>query len=361
LRTAAAMLKARDLLHASDRIQIRSESHGNFHAARRGVRKAHGVARNFAHVMIAGTARPGLPAAYVFGISAHLSPPGNRPEGADATHAWVTVWCGAEIGGSGSIPPNDLLIGNDNIVLAVGRDFYDVSPVDGVNRRLPTSKLGPSLGWSFGRIIPFPRQANLAMMRENRSRNKEIRKASDQSWTSHPRSAPPPDVRRRRRGARRSVLMLKQARIQGEKIPHLRRRRCNFTNFLNRAGEYFPGRQSALRHLPQNGLTTHTISRPGGETSHCLDREIARPIVFATAPRGRFIDMLLAECRTAGAQLRLGGASEIQKRENGCVIATGSRRVRGTSDWWWRRRHVDPETWAQRIRTTRPPRQFASR
>ena len=95
--------------------------------------KRRGVCQDFAHVMIAGLRGLGLPAAYVSGYLRTTPPPGRpRLQGADATHAWVLVWCGAEIGWTGFDPTNDLVIGNDHVVLAVGRDYTDVSPVDGV-------------------------------------------------------------------------------------------------------------------------------------------------------------------------------------------------------------------------------------
>ncbi|KPF90378.1 transglutaminase [Rhodopseudomonas sp. AAP120] len=95
--------------------------------------KRHGVCQDFAHVMIAGLRGLGLPAAYVSGYLRTYPPAGQeRLQGADATHAWVSVWCGNETGWVGFDPTNDLLVANDHIVLAVGRDFSDVSPVDGV-------------------------------------------------------------------------------------------------------------------------------------------------------------------------------------------------------------------------------------
>jgi transglutaminase-like putative cysteine protease len=95
--------------------------------------KRRGVCQDFAHVMIAGLRGLGLPAAYVSGYLRTIPPPGKpRLQGADATHAWVSLWCGAEIGWVGLDPTNDLVVENDHIVLAVGRDFSDVSPVDGI-------------------------------------------------------------------------------------------------------------------------------------------------------------------------------------------------------------------------------------
>jgi transglutaminase-like putative cysteine protease len=103
----------------------------------------HGVCQDFAHVMIAGMRGLGLPAAYVSGYLRTIPPPGKpRLQGADATHAWVSLWCGDELGWIGFDPTNDLLVENDHIVLGVGRDFSDVSPVDGIIVGSRRQKLG---------------------------------------------------------------------------------------------------------------------------------------------------------------------------------------------------------------------------
>ena len=105
--------------------------------------KRHGVCQDFAHVMIAGLRGLGLPAAYVSGYLRTYPPPGQpRLQGADATHAWVSVWCGAAIGWIGFDPTNDLVVGNDHIILAIARDFSDVSPVDGIIVGSRKQKLG---------------------------------------------------------------------------------------------------------------------------------------------------------------------------------------------------------------------------
>ena len=92
-----------------------------------------GVCQDFAHVMIAGLRGLGLPAAYVSGYIRTIPPPGKpRLEGADASHAWVSVWCGPEFGWLGLDPTNDQMIGDDHVVVARGRDYADVSPIDGV-------------------------------------------------------------------------------------------------------------------------------------------------------------------------------------------------------------------------------------
>ncbi|WP_213290561.1 transglutaminase family protein [Bradyrhizobium sp. sGM-13] len=104
--------------------------------------KRHGVCQDFAHVMIAGLRGLGLPAAYVSGYLRTVPPAGQpRLQGADASHAWVSVWCGAELGWVGFDPTNDLLVENDHIVLSIGRDFSDVSPVDGIIVGSPKQKL----------------------------------------------------------------------------------------------------------------------------------------------------------------------------------------------------------------------------
>jgi transglutaminase-like putative cysteine protease len=95
--------------------------------------KRSGVCQDFAHIMIAGLRGIGLPAAYVSGYIRTIAPPGKeRLEGADATHAWVALWCGADAGFIGLDPTNCMLIGDDHVTLARGRDYADISPVAGI-------------------------------------------------------------------------------------------------------------------------------------------------------------------------------------------------------------------------------------
>ncbi|SFK19701.1 transglutaminase family protein [Methylocapsa palsarum] len=95
--------------------------------------KRRGVCQDFAHIMIAGLRGLGLPAAYVSGYIRTIPPPGKkRLEGADAMHAWVSVWCGGDAGWIDLDPTNSMMIGNDHIVLAKGRDYADISPVAGI-------------------------------------------------------------------------------------------------------------------------------------------------------------------------------------------------------------------------------------
>ena len=92
-----------------------------------------GVCQDFAHVMISGLRGLGLPAAYVSGYLRTIPPAGReRLEGADAMHAWVLIWCGPGIGWRGFYSTNSMVAGNDHVVLAIGRDYADVAPIDGV-------------------------------------------------------------------------------------------------------------------------------------------------------------------------------------------------------------------------------------
>ena len=91
-----------------------------------------GVCQDFAHIMIAGLRGLGLPAGYVSGFLRTVPPPGqDRLEGADATHAWVTVWGGAA-GWIGFDPTNGIPAGTDHVRMAEGRDYADVAPLDGI-------------------------------------------------------------------------------------------------------------------------------------------------------------------------------------------------------------------------------------
>jgi transglutaminase-like putative cysteine protease len=91
-----------------------------------------GVCQDFAHLMIACLRSLGLAARYVSGYLLTRPPPG-KPKlvGADASHAWVSVW----LPRSGWIdfdPTNDVMPREEHITTAYGRDFSDVTPLRGV-------------------------------------------------------------------------------------------------------------------------------------------------------------------------------------------------------------------------------------
>lgn len=94
-----------------------------------------GVCQDFTHIMIAALRGLGIPAGYVSGLLRTIPPKGKpRLEGADAMHAWVRAWCGTEMGWVQFDPTNDLLVGADHVVVAIGRDYDDVAPVTGALR-----------------------------------------------------------------------------------------------------------------------------------------------------------------------------------------------------------------------------------
>ncbi len=91
-----------------------------------------GVCQDFAHLQIGCLRSLGLAARYVSGYLLTQPPEGQpRPVGADASHAWLSVWCP----GTGWIdvdPTNNLIPVDRHILLGWGRDYDDVSPIKGV-------------------------------------------------------------------------------------------------------------------------------------------------------------------------------------------------------------------------------------
>lgn len=96
------------------------------------LRKRRGVCQDFAHVQIAMLRSFGLAARYVSGYVRTYPPPGKpRLVGADASHAWVSVYCG-DLGWVDVDPTNDKLAGEEHITLGWGRDYGDVTPLKGI-------------------------------------------------------------------------------------------------------------------------------------------------------------------------------------------------------------------------------------
>jgi transglutaminase-like putative cysteine protease len=91
-----------------------------------------GVCQDFAHLALAALRGIGLAAAYVSGYLLTYARDGEEKHiGADASHAWFAVWAN----GRGWIhldPTNNKVVGNEHIVLALGRDYADTPPVKGV-------------------------------------------------------------------------------------------------------------------------------------------------------------------------------------------------------------------------------------
>lgn len=96
------------------------------------LRKRRGVCQDFAHLAIGCLRSLGLPVRYVSGYLRTRPPEGkSRLAGADASHAWFSVFCP----GRGWVefdPTNNILPAQEHITVAYGRDFGDVSPVAGI-------------------------------------------------------------------------------------------------------------------------------------------------------------------------------------------------------------------------------------
>jgi transglutaminase-like putative cysteine protease len=96
------------------------------------LRLRRGVCQDFAHLCIAALRALGLSARYVSGYLETDPPPGREKlRGADASHAWISVWCPIN-GWIDLDPTNGCRVGIRHVTVAWGRDFGDVSPVKGV-------------------------------------------------------------------------------------------------------------------------------------------------------------------------------------------------------------------------------------
>jgi transglutaminase-like putative cysteine protease len=95
-------------------------------------RQRRGVCQDFSHLTLACLRAKGVPARYVSGYILTLPPPGlPRLVGADASHAWISVWS-PESGWVDLDPTNGIVVRDEHITIAYGRDYEDVSPISGV-------------------------------------------------------------------------------------------------------------------------------------------------------------------------------------------------------------------------------------
>ncbi len=91
-----------------------------------------GVCQDFAHLEIACLRSLGLAARYVSGYLETDPPPGKpRLAGADASHAWLAVYCPVH-GWVDVDPTNNLLPSQRHVTVGWGRDYGDVCPIRGV-------------------------------------------------------------------------------------------------------------------------------------------------------------------------------------------------------------------------------------
>mgnify|MGYP001162398808 CR=1 FL=1 len=96
------------------------------------IKERKGVCQDFAQIAIACVRAMGLPARYVSGYIETLPPEGQEKlVGADASHAWFSVYIPG-YGWADYDPTNNVIPGNQHIVVGWGRDYYDVPPLKGV-------------------------------------------------------------------------------------------------------------------------------------------------------------------------------------------------------------------------------------
>jgi transglutaminase-like putative cysteine protease len=98
-----------------------------------------GVCQDFAHIMIAICRSWGIPARYVSGYLFTNRNTGDRSD-PDATHAWVEVFL-PSLRWVGFDPTNNCLAGERHIAVAIGRDYGDVPPSQGVYKGEAESQL----------------------------------------------------------------------------------------------------------------------------------------------------------------------------------------------------------------------------
>jgi len=92
-----------------------------------------GVCQDYAHLMIAALRALGLPSRYVSGYLRTYPVEGKeKHRGADQSHAWAAAWIGDAHGWVDFDPTNNLLVADEHVTLAWGRDFQDVSPLRGI-------------------------------------------------------------------------------------------------------------------------------------------------------------------------------------------------------------------------------------
>jgi transglutaminase-like putative cysteine protease len=91
-----------------------------------------GVCQDFAHLAIGCLRSVGIPARYMSGYLETLPPPGQEKlVGADASHAWFAIFI-PTLGWVEFDPTNDLMPNEQHLVTAWGRDYSDVTPLQGV-------------------------------------------------------------------------------------------------------------------------------------------------------------------------------------------------------------------------------------
>lgn len=125
-----AALALAQRMHAEFAFDPRSTEVGT--PALEAFRARRGVCQDFSHIMIGCLRSLGLAARYVSGyLLTHPAPGGERRIGADASHAWVSVWS-PQAGWVDLDPTNGIAVDREHVTIGWGRDYRDVPPLAGV-------------------------------------------------------------------------------------------------------------------------------------------------------------------------------------------------------------------------------------
>jgi transglutaminase-like putative cysteine protease len=96
------------------------------------LRMRKGVCQDFAHLQLGCLRSLGFSARYVSGYIVTTPPPGQRRlQGADVSHAWVSVYA-PDLGWIDFDPTNGLMPTHSHITVGWARDYDDIGPVRGV-------------------------------------------------------------------------------------------------------------------------------------------------------------------------------------------------------------------------------------
>lgn len=124
-----------------------------------------GVCQDFAQFAISALRTIGVPAKYMSGYIETLPPEGGQKLfGADASHAWFSVYIPGA-GWMGFDPTNNILPGEQHILLGSGRDYNDISPLKGVVFSSGDSELSVMVDVRKEEVLEKPSQA----MRQSQS------------------------------------------------------------------------------------------------------------------------------------------------------------------------------------------------
>jgi transglutaminase-like putative cysteine protease len=126
-----------------------------------------GVCQDFAHILLAMLRLNGIPARYVSG---YICPHKNGMRGEGATHAWVEAFI-PEYGWLGLDPTNNCIANDNHVRLAIGKNYYDCSPVRGTYRGISkhTLEVAVTVGYDdeFGAKFPEPQWEEAPSLNKN--------------------------------------------------------------------------------------------------------------------------------------------------------------------------------------------------